>query len=700
VPVSVFFVNAVLWPLAVLVGLPLALHLFARARPRVFDFSSVAFIQRALRFTRRVRKPREWLLLALRTAAAAAAVLVFLQPVLFSHRGGGPSGRRNVVVILDASASMGWSDGGQTRFAVACAEASEILAGLSSRDAADVVLAGAVPRAVFPEVGGNIAYLQEEVRRARLTSEVCEPEAAIRLAARLLDGVEGRREICVVSDFQRANWRGLKPRLPPGIGLTCVSVARGEAPNAALTRVEVDPPRPLPGEEATVLCEVANFSGAPQRRTVVLAADAARVSRDAVVPAWGRATVAFRQRIASAEPFSVSASLAEDAYPGDDRRWAAVEPAETLRIGVCAFGKGGAAAGVWLRGCRALGWARPEPLTPEAFGTGGADGDVVMLAGWDGAEPGRIRALLERGVPVVLQPAEGMPLARLATVLTGNGQNGQNGRDGQRVTSGDEEVRTVWEERPEGFGLKVAAPEHPVFKAFGEGEYGDPARGRVRGRLALPAARLPPGEALMAYADGVPALWLCRGARPLAVWNIPLDAGLSSVPGQGEFVPLLGELLLEMRRGLPDAARPASEAVPGQPLVWRPDVAVRAEDARLTGPDGREVPLRPAPDAHGALLSEPVARAGVYAWSVGGHERPLRREVVNFPAAESDLRALTSAEIAGLGALSAASGREVRDWQAGVPLWPRCLWAALALLLVEGAVAASDGLTARREEAA
>ena len=192
---SVLFLNAVLWPLAILVAVPLIVHLFARARPPMLDFSSVEFIMRALRFTQRVRKPKDWLLLVLRTAAAAAVMLLFLRPVLFAHGGGGLFERRNVVVILDASASMGWSDGSQTRFAVACAEASEILAGLSSRDAADVIVAGVTPRAVFPAMGGNMGYLQGEVRRARLTSEALDPEAALRLAARLLNGQEGRKEV-------------------------------------------------------------------------------------------------------------------------------------------------------------------------------------------------------------------------------------------------------------------------------------------------------------------------------------------------------------------------------------------------------------------------------------------------------------------------------------------------------------------------
>jgi len=674
--VSVLFLNAILWPLAILVALPLIVHLFARARPPLVDFSSVEFIQRALRFTQRIRKPKDWLLLVLRTLAVAAMILLFLRPVLFSHGGGRLFEQRNVVVILDASASMGWSDGSQTRFAVACAEASEILAGLSLRDAADVILAGAVPRPVFPAMGGNIGYLQGAIRQARLTSEALDPEAALRQALRLLNGQEGRKEICVVSDFQASNWRGIQPRLPPDVGLTCVSVVHGEAPNAALMRVDMDPARPLPGEEATLLCEVANFSGKPQRKTVVLAVDSARTSRETLIPPWGRANVLFKQRISSSASFTVSVSLAEDHFPGDDRRWARVDPADALRVGLLSFGTGEATAAVWAKGCRALGWARPEPLTMQDLLNPETRCDILMLSGWDGTEPERVRRFLESGVPVVWYPAAGMPLVRLRSVLM---------KDAPVVDAGP---KLIWEDKPESFRLKVTSPNHPIFRAFADGEYGDPARGRVRGRFAVTTTQLPAGEALMSYMDGTPALWMCRGELPLLLWNIPLDEGISSVQKQGEFVPFLGEFLLEVRRGSPGSIRAASECLPGQTLTWRPGLEVRTDEVRLRGPDDAEVPVRLVEMAGGGLWSDRIERPGVYSWVVG--DRVIRHEVVNFPAVESDLRPLSVSEIKGLGALTAASGREVREWQAGIPLWPRLLWIALALLLCEGTVAAFD----------
>ena len=671
---NVVFLNGFLWPLALLALLPLAVHLFARARPRVVDFSSVAFIRRALRFTQRVRKPKDWLLLLLRTAAAVALVLLFLRPVLHSPGGGGPFARRAVVIILDASASMGWSDGSQTRFAVACAETSEILAGLASRDAVNVILAGAAPRPVLPAMGGNIGYLQEAIRRARLTAEPLDAAAAVRLAAQMLEKQEGRREICIVSDFQAANWRGLRPRLPPGIGLSGVGVARGKVPNAALLRLTVDPPRPLAGEEASLLCEIANFSDAPRRETVVLAVESSRASREVVVPPWGRATAVFRQRIATAAPLTVTAALDGDAYPLDDRRWSSVTPAAELRAGLLAFPGGEATAAAWSRVCRALGWARSVAIRPEELAHQAEPLDLLLLAGWDGQTAPTIRDTVKLGLPIIWSPAPGMPLARVWGLVT----NAAPAAVGQAVAS--------WVEQPDGVGLTLARPDHSIFAAFAGGEFGDPARGRVRGHLALAAAQLPPGDPLMTYGDGTPALWLCRTFPPVLLWNIPVDAARSSFQNQGEFVPLLGELLLHLRRGAPDAASPDAAAMTGRPLIFQAGIDTRLDEVRLLDAEGSPLAVKPDP-GRGLVIAEAPPHPGIHVWTIG--EQPVAHVAVNFPGVESDLRSLSPSEIKALGMLAAVSGRDMRRWQAGVPLWPRLLWLVMALLMVEAAVAAS-----------
>ena len=52
-------------------AVPLLVHLFARSRPREREFSSLIFLRRAVKRHVRLRRPKDWLLLAVRTLAAA-----------------------------------------------------------------------------------------------------------------------------------------------------------------------------------------------------------------------------------------------------------------------------------------------------------------------------------------------------------------------------------------------------------------------------------------------------------------------------------------------------------------------------------------------------------------------------------------------------------------------------------------------------
>ncbi len=102
-----------------------------------------------------------------------------------------------------------------------------------------------------------------------------------------------------------------------------------------------------------------------------------------------------------------------------------------------------------------------------------------MLSGWDGTNSAPVRGFLERGIPVVWYPVAGMPWSRVTSVLTNS----------MPVSGSTQKLQ--WEDGPESLCLKVATPDHPVFLAFAGGEYGDPARGRVRGRFAMTEALLP-----------------------------------------------------------------------------------------------------------------------------------------------------------------------------------------------------------------
>ena len=67
-------VNWVLAPLAALVLVPLLVHLFARSRPPRYAFSSLEFLRRVMRQILRVKRPRDWIVLLLRTLLAACLI--------------------------------------------------------------------------------------------------------------------------------------------------------------------------------------------------------------------------------------------------------------------------------------------------------------------------------------------------------------------------------------------------------------------------------------------------------------------------------------------------------------------------------------------------------------------------------------------------------------------------------------------------
>jgi hypothetical protein len=668
---SLLFANSALLPLLALAALPLLLHLFARARPPLYRFSSVELLWRVLRHTRRVKRPQDWLLLALRTLLIAALVLTFLQPMLFLAGGSGGGGQRNLVVIVDATASMAWVDGAQTRFAAACAEAAEVLSGLTAADTANVIWLDAVPDGVFPGLGRNRGYLQQALRHGRVTSEAGDINGALRLALAMLAAEPGGHSaLCLVSDFQASAWQGLTVEIPKTIQTVRLRIGTPERPaaNAALARISCDPAVPLLGEDATISCEVRNFGPQPRRCPVYLTLAEGRQSREVLVPAWGTGEAVFTQRLSQAGEFAVAAALDEDAFPGDDRRWLVATARPGLPVGLLDEDAGTAAR--WRQALAALDWARVSALTPDDLATGDLPHEVLLLAGWHGAFAPRLRAFVEQRGSVILSPAADLAASDLA-VLTG-------------VAAGRaDSARGRWEALSPPRHLRLRAPADPLFRLFASGEFGDPAGGSFRGRWASAAGDLPGGgTVLLEYDDGVPALVRYHGSGSVFLWNLPLAPEHSDFAARVEFVPFLAELLLSCRETVQGPSAGAEVAC-GEPLAFELPDGLAAADLQLRDGAGAVVPTR-LQDAGGRqrLVAGNSAPPGLYTWQQG--ETVLAQTAVSFPRIESDLRLQRDAELAGTGAVALHGGAEVRRLRDGIPLWPWLLAVALAAALAEG----------------
>ena len=148
---------------AAAVAVPILIHLLFRQRARRVDLGTLQFLRVALRDQARRRKIRRWILLALRSAGVLLLAFLFARPYWNDRSQLGRE--REVVLLIDRSASMGAGKAGLTAFDKANRQASEILndlpegasTHLAYYDAAGVepVPAARIEPAAKPGLGGT-----------------------------------------------------------------------------------------------------------------------------------------------------------------------------------------------------------------------------------------------------------------------------------------------------------------------------------------------------------------------------------------------------------------------------------------------------------------------------------------------------------------------------------------------------------------
>src|ERR1700704_3583269 len=93
------------------IAVPVIIHLINRERKVVVEFPSLMFLQRIPYRSVRRQKIRHLLLLILRCLALALLVAAFARPFFDrKHPTASTTGAREVVILLDRSASMGYAN--------------------------------------------------------------------------------------------------------------------------------------------------------------------------------------------------------------------------------------------------------------------------------------------------------------------------------------------------------------------------------------------------------------------------------------------------------------------------------------------------------------------------------------------------------------------------------------------------------------
>ena len=238
-----------LHPWAIWIGIaataaPVLVHWLTRPRPVRLPLSTLRFVREAVRQQRSWRRLRDFVLLALRTLAVLLLSLAVARPqwgrpLQIADLQGSNAVR---VVVLDVSQSMAARVGAVEQIERARTVTANYLRyrpGL----AANLILAGARPRGVFDGPSTNFDALREGLARCRALPERSDVNRALDMAARMFGARspsdQRRRELVLVSDFQRSNWAkaDFSP-LPADTHIQFESTAPAEPPaNLAILRV-------------------------------------------------------------------------------------------------------------------------------------------------------------------------------------------------------------------------------------------------------------------------------------------------------------------------------------------------------------------------------------------------------------------------------------------------------------------------------
>lgn len=641
----------------VAVGVPVAVHFLTRPKPVVLPISTLRFVREVIQQRRARHWLRDLLLLLLRTSAVLLIVFAVARPRPGMQQAVAMDDDADTVrvVVLDSSQSLSAIDGGTALFEKARAAAAEQLR-YRPNLRANLIFAGAKPRPVFDQPSQNFDALRDELARAKSLPEHLDVLRALTLAAEMLaprdPTDQRRRELVIVSDFQRANWaqadfsvvsketKIMLESVTPKSPLANLAIAGGRVightAEQAGGRIEID---------------VGNWSAAAQTVTVEVQVGDATRRLSGECPA-GRQTTLTEELSLSDFGWHVGSArivAAMDALTADDELALAVEvrprpsyllitrQAPTLRPSSshyleCVLAPDGAANGKEAAGSSG---------SPQVIRSSADKLDAELLARADLIvidHPGAINEqtvkniaeAMRRGKPVwyvAAEPADATTLQRLGVEL---------GRSLRMPVAFQPPPQGEW--RRNLFLTSVKYDAKP-FSSLGESAATLVRDWRFSGGLvSRPIPDAIADDVLATYNDGTACLVVtATDTSSLAVLNA--DLGASNLPSQAAFVPLVDELMQQLteRRSLTTTAHC------GQSLLVRlPVSGTSANSLEIVGPSNGDV-------GSGELIDE---AGGVnWRWPVVGTPGAYRIQqgnqtvfalAVSAPAEESQLDPLSA----------------------------------------------------------
>jgi len=656
------------------IAIPVLVHLIQREKKRVVEFPSLMFVRRIPYQSVRRRRIRHWFLLALRTAAIALIVLAFARP--FFKRSdvaaAATGGARDVVILLDQSASMGYGD----HFDQAKQAARTVVRGLGADDRATLVLFAKNAEENMRATTDR-ARLEGAIDAAKVTSGATRYGPALKLADSILGrSPMKRREAVLISDFQKTGWSGSEDaRFAEGMKLSTVSVASPKTANLSVPSLTFGRTHFSNQERVVVTAGLSNKSDEAMKDVPVsLTVDGHEIETTrATVPPQASTSVSFTAFTLAGPNVHGLVKAGTDPMPADNTFHFVLTPAEPVSLLI--VDNGAPDASLYLQKALSIGTAptfQVDVMPAARVSSGSFDKRAVVVLNDTMFPPaatgGVLRRFVERGggLLVVTGDHTTWPTAE-ADLLPGRLGNAVDRTDGL----------------PGSLGFLDYS--HQVFELFKAPRSGDFSAAHV---FRYRSVDVTEGDRVLARYDdgGVAAAERKMGAGRIVVWTSTLDDSFTDIGVKPVFLPLVHQMV----RYLAHYEQPASWYTVGQVL----DVATRAKGRTeiVVTPSGERIT-----EQNGKGLVE-LGEQGVYELRVPGGGTATRPEsiAVNIDPVESDLAPLDTREL--VAAVTGHANPEVaepaateqlsrEDVEKRQGLWWYLLLAGVGLLAVETLIA-------------
>jgi hypothetical protein len=608
------------------IAVPILVHLIQRERKHVVHFPSLMFVQKIPYQSVRRRRIRHWFLLLMRAVAILLIAAAFARPFLPRSAAAAVAaigGNRELVVLLDRSASMGYED----RWTRAQAAARDAIGSIGLNDKATLILFDKNTEEAVRATSDR-GRLESAVNTAKPTAASTRFGPALKLAESILSrSTLQRREAVLISDFQKTGWTGAEDiHFNESMRLTPVSVAGQKLANVSVPSVTFAR-APFSGQERiTVTAGVGNrgdamVTGVP----VTLEIGGHQLESQTIsIGANASTSVAFAPFPLTEPSVHGIVKAGTDALPADNAFHFVLAPSQALSV--LLIDNGSAESTLFLRKALSIGTApvfQVETVPAARVSPATLDRRAVVILNDamlpPGLAGGELKKFVERGggLLVVFGNSSSWPSSEV-DLLPGKAGG------------------TVEPSNARGGTIVIRDYSHKVFDVFKAPRSGDFTAARVRRYRALEKG--PDDRVLAVYDDGAIAAAERRvGEGRVIAWTTTFDdSGWNDLAKKTVFLPLVHQLM----KYLGHYEEPTAWRTVGD-VVDLPSLLRGKSDRVVVTPSTERRTFRAADNLPLELMEQ-----GVYeVRSANNASGRPDRLAVNIDPAESDLAPMDSQEL-------------------------------------------------------